>query len=127
MTAKRKLTPATRKLASAPSILPSAFSVPTTAPRQVCLPFSHPFALTFAFVPPHSQTQQKQKRVQATALVQPTGHRITWTRNHTLTRDRAAGNMGLNEMAGAVLNHSAVLLINFGALRKFCASKPPLR
>lgn len=38
-----------------------------------------------------------------------------------------AGNMGLNEMAGEVLNQSAVLSINICGRLTVRASKPPLR
>ena len=56
------------------------------------------FALTFAFASTHGQTQQKQKRVQATA---PVHRRQTLqTRPTTLRTDRrAADNSGLAKVA----------------------------
>lgn len=40
---------------------------------------------------------------------------------------RAAGNMGLNEMAGEVLNQTVVLSINICGRLTVRASNPPLR
>lgn len=40
---------------------------------------------------------------------------------------RAAYNMGLNEMAGEVVNQTVVLSMNICGRRTVCASKPPLR
>lgn len=82
------------------------------------------FALTFAFATTHMQTQQKQKRVQATA---PVHRRQTLqTRPTTLRTDRrAADNKGLKEIGGSVVNRNFVQLIKFGGrLTVLCSEIP---
>ncbi len=82
------------------------------------------FALTFAFASTHGQTQQKQKRVQATA---PVHRRQTLqTRPTTLRTDRrAADNKGLKEIGGSVVNRNFVQLIKFGGrLTVLCSEIP---
>ena len=82
------------------------------------------FALTFAFASTHGQTQQKQKRVQATA---PVHRRQTLqTRPTTLRTDRrAADNKGLKEIGGSVVNCNFVQLIKFGGrLTVLCSEIP---
>jgi hypothetical protein len=82
------------------------------------------FALTFAFASTHGQTQQKQKRVQATAPV----HRRQplQTRPTTLRTDRrAADNKGLKEIGGSVVNRNFMQLIKFGGrLTVLCSEIP---
>ncbi len=48
-------------------------------------------------------------------------------RRHDMKENKAADNMGLNEMAGEVVNQTFVLLINSGGRLTVRASKPPLR
>ena len=64
------------------------------------------FALTFAFATPHKPSQQKQKRVQATALVyrrpdrKQRGQFSVYSTTTTLRTDRrAADNSGLAKVA----------------------------
>lgn len=49
-----------------------------------------------------------------------------WTRPYG-KESKAAANMGLNEMAGEVLNQTVVLSIYICAGRQVSAFKPPLR
>jgi hypothetical protein len=51
------------------------------------------------------------------------GHRTESLRGESMP----AANMGLNEMAGEVVNQTFVLLINGSGRLTVCASKPPLR
>ena len=90
------------------------------------------FALTFAFASTHGQTQQKQKRVQATAPVyrrpdrKQRGQFSVYSTTTTLRTDRrAADNKGLKEIGGSVVNRNFVQLIKFGGrLTVLCSEIP---
>lgn len=70
-------------------------------------------------------TKAKESASHRTATVQTVSADIG--RHYFGRKRRAAGNMGLNEMAGEVLNQSVVLSIKFCGRRTVGASKPPLR
>ena len=87
---------------------------------------SNAFASTFYFFSTHNPIAEKNKRsLQATAPDSETSaFKIDTT--HLRTDRRASANMGLKEMAGAVVNQTVVLPTNFCGRLTVPASKPPL-
>lgn len=76
---------------------------------------------------PHTMPMQAKSKESAS---QRTGHRRRQYKldtTHLRTDKRATDNMGLNEMAGEVVNQTVVLSINIYGKLTVRASKPPLR
>ena len=79
------------------------------------------FAGTFAFFASHRPALKKQKSLQANARGQ-----CKLDTTDLRPKRSPAGNKGLKEMAGEVVNQTFVLLINSSGRLTVCASKPPL-
>lgn len=85
------------------------------------------FASTFYFYLSKMQPHEKTKRACKPSHGDSARVRCKIDTTHLRTDRRATDNMGLNEMAGEVVNQTFVLLINSCGRLTVRASKPPLR
>ena len=98
------------------------------------VPKAHAFALTFAFATTHRQTQQKQKRVQATAPVhrrpdrKQRGQFSVYSTTTTLRTDRRAADNSTFAIGGVPFSADSLVVAESFVLRiKFSGKNPAHR